>query len=84
MWGGGGKLHPVISQLPDEIEAFNGNPPFPTTAIPMELTVILPDVTGSRKTKIAAYKGVLSIRLVDKIGRPFQRQTLHLRCPVKL
>jgi len=49
----------------------------------MKLTGKLPDVTGSGKSKMAAYKLVLSIyRLVDEIEGPFQRQTLYLRCPV--
>jgi len=48
-----GKLPPGISQLPDEIKQNSkGYPPFLTTAIPMELTGILPDVTGSGKSKI--------------------------------
>jgi len=43
---------------------------------------ILPNVTGSGKSKMAVYKLVLSIyRLVDKIERRFQRKTLYLRCP---
>jgi len=44
---------------------------------------ILPDVTGSGKSKMAVYKLVLSIyRLVDEIERRFQRKTLCIRCPV--
>jgi len=44
---------------------------------------ILSDVTGSGKSKMAVYKLVLSKnRLVDKIERRFQRNTLYLRCPV--
>jgi len=49
----------------------------------MELMGILPDVTGSGKSKMAVYKLVLSIcRLVDEIKRRFQWKTLCLRCPV--
>jgi len=41
---------------------------------------ILPDVTGSGKSKMAVYKLVLSIyRLVDKIERRFQQKTLYFR-----
>jgi hypothetical protein len=76
----GVKLPPGISQLPDKIEAtFQRLPPpsISTTVIPMELTRILPDVTGSGKSKMAVYKLVLSkYRLVDEIERPFKRQTL--------
>jgi len=44
---------------------------------------ILPDVTGSGKSKMAVYKLVLSItRLVDEIERRFQRKTVYLRYPV--
>jgi len=52
-------------------------------AIPTEIMGILPDVTGSEKSKMAVYKQVLSIyRLVDEIVRRFQRHTLYLRCPI--
>jgi len=61
----------------------NGYSPFSTTAIPTDLMGILPDATGSGKSKMAVYKLVLSIyRLVDKIERRFQRKILYLRCPV--
>jgi len=66
-------------QLPDEIEAKFKRLPraFSTTAIPTELMGILPDVTGSGKSKMAVYKLVLSIyRLVDEIERRFQQKTL--------
>jgi len=44
------------------------HPPLSKTAIPMELTGILPDVTGSGTSKMEAYKLVVSTyRLVDKI-----------------
>jgi len=44
---------------------------------------ILPDVTGSGKSKMAVYKLVLSInRLVDERERRFQRKTVYLRYPV--
>jgi len=83
-WPMGGNLPPGISQPPDEIEAkFQLLSPFLTTAIQMELMGILPDVTGSGKSKMAVYKLVPSIyRLVDEIERRFQRKTLYLRCPV--
>jgi len=70
-YGGGVKLLPGISQLLDEIEAkFQRLPLFSTTAIPMELTGILSHVTGSGKSKMAAYKLVVSIyRLVDEIKK---------------
>jgi len=49
----------------------------------MELMGILPDVTGSEKSKMAAEKLVVSIfRLVDEIEGQFQRLTLCSRCPV--
>jgi len=61
----------------------NGNPPFSTTAILTKLMGILPDVTGSGKSKMAVYKLELSIyRLVDEIERRFQWKTLYLRCPI--
>jgi len=80
----GRNLPQGISQLSDEIEAkFQRLPPFSKTAIPTELMGILPDVTGSGKSKMPVYKLVLSIyRLVDEIERRFQRKTLYLRCPV--
>ena len=61
MWG---KLPAGISQLPDEIEPtfqWLPPPPFSTTAIPMALTGILPDLTGNGKSKKAACKLVVSI-----------------------
>ena len=74
-----GKLPPGISQLPDEIEpTFQRLPPpqFSTTAIPMALTGILPDLKWNGKSKMAAYKLVASIyRLAGEIEGQFQRQT---------
>jgi len=53
------------------------------TAIPTELMGILPNVTGSGKSKMVVYKLVLSIyRLVNEIERRFQRKTLYLRYSV--
>jgi len=41
---------------------------------------ILPDVTGSGKSKMAFHTLVLSIyRLVDEIERQFQQKNLYLR-----
>ena len=70
MWG---KLPPGISQLPDEIEPkVQRLPPFSTTAIPMALTGILPDLTGNGKSKMVVYKLVVSIKwLADGIERQF-------------
>jgi len=52
----GDNLPPGKSQLPDEIEAqFQWLPPVLKTAIPTELMGILPDVTGSGKSKMAVY-----------------------------
>jgi len=72
----GGKITPPgIFQIPDEIEAkFQQLPPFLVTAIPMEPTAILSDVTGCGKSKMASCK--LQIRLsqfVNKIATKFQR-----------
>ena len=65
----GGNSLPGISQLPDEWKPnSNGYPPLSTTTIPVELTGILPDITGSGKSEMVAYKLVVSIyRLVDKV-----------------
>jgi len=44
---------------------------------------ILPNITGSGKSKIVVYKLLLSTyRLVDKTERRFQLKTLYLRIPV--
>jgi len=78
----GGNLphwHILTSQW-DRNKNSNGHPPFSMTAISTELMAILPEVTGSGKSKMAVYKLVLSIyRLVDEIERRFQQKTLYLR-----
>ena len=49
----------------------------------MALTGILQDFTGNGKSKMAAYKLVVSIKWpADEIEGQFQRQTLCFRCPV--
>jgi len=73
-------LPPGISQLPDEIKAkFQRLPPIFDDGHSNGTNGILPDVTGSEKSKMAVYKLVLSIyKLVDEIEKRFQRKTLYL------
>src|SRR5208282_5041588 len=52
------------------------NPPFSGSRNSAELLGILPDVTGSRKLKMAAVKPeVLISQPLEKIATPFQRLT---------
>src|SRR5271157_3801186 len=82
--GGGGKMTPqgISGSMILRIKFPTATPLFSGSRNSMALFRILSDVTGSRKSKMAANKLVIRIsRLLDKIATPFQRLTPNFRGP---
>src|SRR5208282_6608213 len=74
----GGKMTPqgISGSMILRIKIPTAIPPFSGSRNSMALFRILSDVSGSRKSKMAANKLVIRIsRFLDKTATPFQRQT---------